>query len=155
MAKFIVNAVIHTHRPQTRVASSLYLQMPWHLAVLPCWVISHHSDEGRVGVSPANFRLSMISNNHSSPDDVIQNNRWYLAKYRGTSRLESLRPTDVCACQQTIESLVKIMACCLFGAKPLPKPILTYCQLDPNEIYLKFKSFHSRKCIPKCRLQNG
>ena len=27
-------------------------------------------------------------------------------------------------------SLVKLMACCLFSAKPLPEPMLTYCQLD-------------------------
>ena len=25
------------------------------------------------------------------------------------------------------------MACRLFGAKPLPEPILPYCQLDPKE----------------------
>ena len=28
-------------------------------------------------------------------------------------------------------ALVKVMACHLFGAKPLPEPMLTYCQLDP------------------------
>ena len=32
------------------------------------------------------------------------------------------------------------MACRLFGAKPLSKPILDYCQLDPKEqISVKFK----------------
>ena len=49
---------------------------------------------------------------------------------------------------------------CLFGAKPLSKPKLGYCRLDPNEQtsvkYLsKYKTFHSRKCIWKCRLWNG
>ena len=43
------------------------------------------------------------------------------------------------------------MACRLFGAKPLSEPMLLYCQLDPNKhisvkSYLKFKSFHPRKC---------
>ena len=28
-------------------------------------------------------------------------------------------------------SLVLVVACCLIGAKSLPKPMLTYCQLDP------------------------
>ena len=26
--------------------------------------------------------------------------------------------------------LVQVMACRLFGAKPLPEPMLAYCQLD-------------------------
>ena len=38
--------------------------------------------------------------------------------------------------------------------------MLGYCQLDPSEQILmkfqsKYKTFHSRKCILKCRLQNG
>ena len=57
-------------------------------------------------------------------------------------------------------ALVQIMACGLFGAKPLPKPMLGYCQLDPQEqISVKFesnyKALHSRKCIWKYRLRNG
>ena len=49
------------------------------------------------------------------------------------------------------------MACRLFGAKPLPKPILAYCQLDSwEQISVKFQSeychLHSRKCFWKCRL---
>ena len=36
--------------------------------------------------------------------------------------------------RQWMESkLVQIMACCLFGAKPLTKPMQGYCQLDPLE----------------------
>ena len=27
---------------------------------------------------------------------------------------------------------VEVMVCCLFGNKPLPQPMLTYCQLDPG-----------------------
>ena len=30
-------------------------------------------------------------------------------------------------------TLVKVMSCHLFGAKPLPEPMPTYCQLDPQE----------------------
>ena len=36
--------------------------------------------------------------------------------------------------RQSIGSvLVQIMACRLFGAKPLSEPMLSYCQLDPKE----------------------
>ena len=59
--------------------------------------------------------------------------------------------------QWTGSSLVQVMACRLFGAKPLPEPIPAYCQLDSwKQISVKFESelyhFHSRKCIWKCRL---
>ena len=54
-------------------------------------------------------------------------------------------------------SLVQIMACRLFSAKPLPESMMFFCQLDSQEqISVKFKlefyHFHSRKCISKCRL---
>ena len=59
-----------------------------------------------------------------------------------------------------MSSLVQIMACRLFGDNPLSKPMIVYCQLDSKEhfsvkSYLKLKSFHSRKCIWKCCLENG
>ena len=55
--------------------------------------------------------------------------------------------------------LVQIMACRLFGATPLSERMLYYCQLGHWEqisvnLDLKFKPFHSRKCIWKCRLAN-
>ena len=57
-------------------------------------------------------------------------------------------------------SLFQIMASRLDGAKPLFKPILTCCQLGLKEhismkFYLKFKYFHSRKCLWTCRPRNG
>ena len=70
-------------------------------------------------------------------------------------------PPSAAYMQQWIRSpLVKIMACRLFGAKPLSEPMLEYCQLDPKEqtsmtISSKYKTFHSRKCIWKYRLRNG
>ena len=53
---------------------------------------------------------------------------------------------------------VQVMACRLFGAKSLPEPMLAYCQLDPYEqssvkFQSKFKHYHWRKGIWKCRLQ--
>ena len=60
----------------------------------------------------------------------------------------------------TGSALIQIMACRLGGAKPLSKPMLTYCQLKPKEhisvkFYLKFRCFYSRKCVWTCRLRNG
>ena len=57
-------------------------------------------------------------------------------------------------------ALVQIMAYCLLGTKPLSKPMLGYCQLDPKEqtsvkFQSKYKTFHSQKCIWKHRLLNG
>ena len=56
--------------------------------------------------------------------------------------------------------LVQIMACHLFHARPLSKPMLIYFQLDPWEQILmkfesKYKTFHSQKCIWKYHLRNG
>ena len=72
----------------------------------------------------------------------------------------SLRSSDAYMRQHNIPTLLQIMACRLFGAKPLSEPMPPCCQLDPKEhisvkFCLKFKSFHSRKCTSKCRLRNG
>ena len=38
-------------------------------------------------------------------------------------------------------SLVQVMTCRLFGAKPLPEPLLGYCQMDSwEQISVKFES---------------
>ena len=60
---------------------------------------------------------------------------------------------------RTQSALVQIMACHLFGAKPLSDPMLTYCQFDPQEytsvkFESKYQTFVSWKCFSKCRLQN-
>ena len=61
--------------------------------------------------------------------------------------------------QYNITTLLPIMACRLFGAKPLSEAMLSYCKLDPKKhisimtFYSKLKSFHS--CTWKCRLRNG
>ena len=73
--------------------------------------------------------------------------------------LNSSPPSATYMRQWTGSSLIQVMACRLFGAKPLPEPMLAYCQLDSWEhISVEFESefcyFHSRKCIWKCRLPN-
>ena len=55
----------------------------------------------------------------------------------------------------TCSCLAHVMACSLFGAKPLPEPIPTYCQFRPCEIiqlWIKLRNFLWRKCIWKCHL---
>ena len=71
--------------------------------------------------------------------------------------VNSSTPSAAYMRQWTGPALVQVMACRLFGAKPLPEPILAYCQLDSwEQISVKFESefynFHSRKCIWKYRL---
>ena len=56
-------------------------------------------------------------------------------------------------------ALIQVMACRLFGAKPLPEPMLAYCQLDPQEqtsvkLESKYETFHLWKFTWKCRLLN-
>ena len=48
-------------------------------------------------------------------------------------RVDTLKPGDSYMHQWTGPALVQLMACCLFGAKPLPRQMMTYCQLDPKE----------------------
>ena len=60
-------------------------------------------------------------------------------------------------CQWSGSALFQVMACRLFDAKPLPKSVLVYCQLDSFEqlsvkFELEFYYFHSRKCTRNCRL---
>ena len=47
--------------------------------------------------------------------------------------INSLRPSAAYMHQQSMPSLVQIMACHLDGAKPLSEPMLEYCQLDSWE----------------------
>ena len=73
--------------------------------------------------------------------------------------INSSTPSAAYMCQWIGSALVQIMACRLFGAKPLSKSMLVYCQLEPKEqISVKFqskcKTFHSWKCVRNCRLRN-
>ena len=75
-------------------------------------------------------------------------------------RINPWRLGDVIWCHGVWSALVQVMAWHLFGAKPLPEPVLTCCRLDPveincMEIWMKYTSYLSRKCIKKnvvCKL---
>ena len=69
-------------------------------------------------------------------------------------------PSAAYMSQWSGSTLVQVMVCCLFSAKPLPEPMLSYCQLHPWErtsvkFESKYKTFHSRKCTRKRCLRNG
>ena len=64
-----------------------------------------------------------------------------------------LRPRDAYMHQWTVPSLFQIMACHLFGAKPLSEPMLAYFQFShmhkehiSTKSYLNCKCFYQRKC---------
>ena len=71
--------------------------------------------------------------------------------------LNSSPPTAAYMRRETGTAMVQVMACRLFGAKPLPAQMLAKSQLDCwVQISVKFESefyrFHSRNCIWKCHL---
>ena len=69
--------------------------------------------------------------------------------------LNSLRPSDTYMRHQARPWLVQIMACRLFGTKPLSEPMLYYHQMDTWDQTLNhIRNFHSRKWIRKCHLKN-
>ena len=51
----------------------------------------------------------------------------------GLQRFNSSRPSATYMRQWIRLTLVEIMACCLFGTKPLSEPMLAISQLDPQE----------------------
>ena len=66
-------------------------------------------------------------------------------------------PSAAYMCRWIGSTLVQIMDCWLFSAKPLAEPMLVYCQLDSWEqisvkVELEFSHFHSRKWIWKCQM---
>ena len=79
---------------------------------------------------------------------------WLL--FYGAIDVNSSTLSDAYMRQSIGTGFVQIMACRLFGAKPLSKPVLGYCQLDPlganfSEISIKIQNFSFRKM----HLRNG
>ena len=78
----------------------------------------------------------------------------------GLFTLPPPRPS-VAQMRQIIKAvLFQIMARRLFGPKPLSKPMMCYCQIEPlginsMKIWSKYKTSHSRKSTWKYRLRNG
>ena len=93
---------------------------------------------------------------------ALTNNNHTLNIYIGSTRVQWVNSSPLSATymrQWTGSARVHVMVCHLFRTKPLPEPILIYCQGDPwkqtsGEIWIKIL-FHSRKCIWTCCLRNG
>ena len=80
---------------------------------------------------PKHLWISVISNYIGWPNDVIQNNRLDLTKYHGASDISMLTHLLLgphISVSELGSALVQIMACRLFGAKPLSKP-------TPGQLY--------------------
>ena len=106
-------------------------------------------------------RLSWLINNMVAGDLATQESRASSVTVMTQSSpdfsakmVNSSPPNAAYMRQQTGSALVQVMACRLFGAKPLPERMLTYCQLDSWEqtsvkMSSKQNTFHSQKCIWK------
>ena len=78
----------------------------------------------------------------------------------GVFKTQLISPSAAYMHRWTGSTLVQVMACRLFGTKPLPEPMQTLCQLDPQEqTSVKFESkckiFHWWYCIWNGRQRNG
>ena len=58
---------------------------------------------------------------------------WYTQSVAVTWLINSSPPRAAYKCQWTVSALVQIMACRLYGTKPLSEPMLDHYQLDPWE----------------------
>ena len=140
--------VLYYHGNISRVKGSWYLSAPapcnrYLLTTLKVWL-------------PRSWQTEVDDWDTYKPDST------YCSDMNSKLTFNSFNSSPPCAAymsQWTGSSLVQVMACCLFGTKPLPKPMLAYCQLDSWEhisvkFELEFYHFHSRKCNWKCRLPN-
>ena len=123
--------------------------------------IKNNADDTTIVSSETNFYEVCCQNSRKICGENLSKNACKISATLFKSQwLNSLRPSDTYMHQYNIPTLVQIMACHMFGNKPLSELMLPYCQLDPKEhislkFYFKFKSFHSRICIWKCLLWNG
>ena len=72
--------------------------------------------------------------------------------------LKLIVPNDTFMCQWTGPAMVHVMASHLFDTMQLPEPMLTNCQLDPqeqiNEIQIKMGKFSMKQMNLKMSLLN-
>ena len=112
---------------------------------------SNRSDPRSV-VPPVKFnRVPRCRNQHGHSEQTTSVFPCYITVYSSPPSAAYMR-------QWTGYVLVQVMACLLFGAKPLHETMLADSQLDTYEqtsvkFESKYHSFHSRICM--CRLRNG
>ena len=77
------------------------------------------------------FGIVLTTKSQATVEIIIYHHKaWYMAK---EDVVHSYPPSAAYMRQWIGSALVQIMACRLFGAKPLSKPMLGYCQLDHLE----------------------
>ena len=134
----------------TRESPITYTHISWHITLEMLTLVSILDEKN---IETLNFISDCLNQNIVwSPKSVTQGT---LIKF-----INSLRPRDAYMRHQSRPSLVQIMACRLCGTKPLSEPMLDYCKLDPWEhisvkFWSKYNNFHWRKCIWRCRLEDG
>ena len=87
-------------------------------------------------------------------------NAWVFQQKHCVAGFYYLKPGDRYMRQWNWLSLVQVMPCRLFGAKPLIEPMRTYFQLDllvQNSIKFtsRHKHFHKKECVWKWHVPNG
>ena len=70
------------------------------------------------------YNVPLLQRIISTPYNMMWLQYWCASVWYNSSP-----PSAACMRQWTRQASVQIMACRLFGAKPLPKPMLTFCQL--------------------------
>ena len=71
------------------------------------------------------------------------------------SLINSSSPSAAYLCRWTGATLLQVMSCRLFGAKPLPDPMLIYWPFANKFRWKsKYETFHSWKSVWNCRLRN-
>ena len=115
------------------MAPSQYLNQCWLIITNIHWC----SSEGNFA-----WDITVIYISHENLLEIYFS-KILLKSHRG-QWVNSSPPSAAYMRQWTESSLVRVMACHLFGAKPLPEPMLVYCQLDYwEQVSVKFESeFH-------------
>ena len=79
--------------------------------------------------------------------------QWLVVARNNLNTLAHLRFDTTCMHQWTYSSLLCVKDWCLFGSKPLPKPVLTFCQLGPYEqnlmTFLIWTTWTPMSAVPK------
>ena len=109
------------------------------------------------------IRNKLYRNRNRNNKHLFQENAFQGAAYEMAAILFCFNSSPLDAAYMRpwiVSALVQIMACRLYGAKPLSDPRLDHYQLDPWEqtsvkFLSKYKIFHSWRCIWKYRQPNG
>ena len=127
------------------------MEIPF-ISYVPCW---HLAGVARNGVNG----VTITPPPPPPPPPQSVSCHWAIKSHPCRLGVNSSPPIATYMRQWTGSSLVQVMACRMYGAKPLPEPKLPYCQLDswkqkwnlnPNSI-LFIQENDIWKCLPKWR----